>query len=357
MNATLDRRRRLLLLSTAAGLATTRLSLAAEPAVLPPPLRRIAMPAGDGLPSFNGALGWINSPPLDAAALRGKPVLVNFCTYTCINWLRTLPWVKAWAAKYQEQGLLTVGVHTPEFSFERDPVNVRPALSRLGIDYAVAIDSEHAIWRAFNNQYWPALYLADAQGRIRYRQFGEGDYAQTERMIQKVLGKGESALVRPEAQGISLPADWKQLRSPENYLGSARTENFASPGGKGSRRGYELPASLQLNQWALAGDWTMGEEASVSNRPRARLACRFHARDLHLVMSPSSSDKPLRFQIKLNGQPPGMHHGLDIDEQGMGSLHAPGLYQLIRQKQAIADQAFEIEFLEPGAQIYAFTFG
>lgn len=350
MRQPMNPNRRLLLRSMTAGLAATQLRGLAH-------AREAA--TAENLPSFRSAAGWINTPPLDLPELRGKVVLVNFGTYTCINWLRSLPWVKAWASQYAEQGLVTLGVHTPEFGFEGDMAHVQTALSRLRIEFPVAVDSDHAIWRAFANQYWPALYLADTSGRIRHRYFGEGGYEETENMIQRLLGKEQTTLARPETTGISLQADWYHLKSPENYLGHARTGNFVSPRGVQPNRQqtYVLPAALQRNQWALLGQWTMGEESSVLNQGKGRMACRFHARDLHLVMAPASNDKPLPFRVWINGKPPRAQHGLDVDEQGWGMLHAPRLYQLIRQRGAIQDQDFEIEFQAPGAQIYALTFG
>ncbi|MDB5798720.1 MAG: hypothetical protein JWP36_2622 [Paucimonas sp.] len=315
--------------------------------------------SGTQLPSFQGATGWINTSPLNADALQGKVVLVNFCTYTCINWLRSLPWVRAWADKYQPQGLTVIGVHTPEFQFEKEPPNVQRALKSLRIGYPIAVDSKQAVWNAFNNQYWPALYLFDASGRMQHQHFGEGGYEQTERMIQKALGKADTELVTPDTQGWGVQADWRSLKSPENYLGYERTENFASPGGGllNAARSYVMPPSLRCNQWALSGDWTMGTNATVLNRAGGRLACRFHARDLHLVMAPAVDAKPARFRVYLDGQPPGKQGGMDLDQQGMGTVGAPRLYQLIRQQTAIADRQFEIEFSDPGVQLFAFTFG
>ena len=319
---------------------------------------------GGELPPFDGATEWINSPPLTAAGLRGKVVLVQFWTFTCINWLRTEPYTRAWAERYRDHGLAVIGVHSPEFEFEKDLANVRPEAKRLRVDYPIAVDSGMAIWRAFNNAYWPALYLADASGKIRYHQFGEGKYDESERMIQRLLtetgsrgvGDGLSAV---DARGVEAPADWDDLRSSENYVGYDRTQNFASPGGAvyAERRSYTVPARLELGQWALAGDWTMhGQATSLSSAP-GRIANRFHARDLHLVMGPATRGTPVRFRVRLDGAAPGAAHGLDVDAQGNGTLSEQRLYQLIRQPGPIADRLFEIEFVDAGAEAFSFTFG
>jgi thiol-disulfide isomerase/thioredoxin len=245
------------------------------------------------LPSFSGATAWLNSPPLSAADLRGNVVLIDFWTYTCINWLRTLPYVRAWAEKYREHGVVTIGVHTPEFSFEHDLQNVRRAAKDMKVSYPIAIDNDYAIWDAFDNHYWPALYLVDAQGHIRYHHFGEGAYEQSEMMIQQLLAEAgiggiDDELVSVDASGVEAPADWDSLRSAENYVGDARTEHFVSPGGAvlDQRHLYALPTRFSLNHWALAGEWTMEREATVLNMVNGRIAYRFHARDLHLVMGP-----------------------------------------------------------------------
>jgi thiol-disulfide isomerase/thioredoxin len=316
------------------------------------------------LAALERADAWVNSPPLTASALRGKVVLVDFWTYTCINWLRTLPYVRAWADKYREQVLVVIGVHSPEFSFEKDLNNVRRAVKALRVDYPVAVDSGHVIWRAFNNQYWPALYFVDAQGRVRHHHFGEGSYPQSEMVVQRLLmeagagGTGDD-LVSVDAPGLEAPADWGSLKSPENYLGYGRTENFASPGGAAfdKARMYEVPARLRLNEWALSGDWTVKKEASALNQPNGRLAYRFHARDVHLVMGPAAAGTSVKFRVLIDGQPPGAAHGSDVDEQGNGAVTEQRLYQLIRQPKPIADRQFEIEFLGPGVEVFAFTFG
>jgi thiol-disulfide isomerase/thioredoxin len=315
------------------------------------------------LASLERANGWLNSPPLTAPALRGKVVLVDFWTYTCINWLRTLPYVRAWHERYRDQGLVLVGVHAPEFSFEQDIDNVRRAVKDRRIAYPVAVDNEHVIWRAFRNQYWPALYFIDAQGRIRHRQFGEGGYEQSEMVIQMLLAEagnggteGDSVAVDP--RGIEAAADWRNLRSPENYLGYARTENFASAGAAPDKpRRYDVPERLRLNEWGLSGDWTIKPETAVLNAANGRVAYRFHARDLHLVMGPAAPGTPVRFRVLIDGQPPGPAHGLDVDEQGYGILAEQRLHQLVRQPKPIVDRQFEIEFLGPGVELFAFTFG
>jgi thiol-disulfide isomerase/thioredoxin len=317
------------------------------------------------MPPLGGATGWLNSQPLMTAdSLRGKVVLVQFCTYTCINWLRTLPYVRAWDEKYKGQGLAVIGVHTPEFPFEKDVENVRRALKEMRVVYTVALDSDYAIWRAFKNQYWPALYFVDARGRVRHHHFGEGEYEQSERVIRQLLaeagvgGVGQE-LVSVDASGIEAAADWDSLKSPENYVGYERTENFASPGGAvpDGRRVYAAPAQLRLNQWALSGDWMMEKGAVVLNKAGGRIAYSFHARDLNLVMGPSARGTSVRFRVALDGPPPRLAHGVDVDEQGNGTVAEQRLYQLIRQPKPIADRRFEIEFLDAGAEAFAFTFG
>jgi thiol-disulfide isomerase/thioredoxin len=316
------------------------------------------------LASLERANEWLNSPPLSPSALRGKVVLVDFWTYTCINWLRTLPYVRAWAEKYRDQGLVVIGVHAPEFSFEQNLNNVRWAVKDMRIDYPIAVDNDHAIWRAFNNQYWPALYFIDSQGRVRHHYFGEGSYEQSEMIIQELLreagvGNVSREPVKVDARGLEAAADWGSLMSPENYLGFERTENFASPGGAmlDQPRLYVFPARLRLNNWALSGDWTVKTEAAVLNKPNGVIAYRFHARDLHLVMGPAAPGTSVRFRVLIDGQPPGAAHGIDVDEQGDGAVTEQRLYQLIRQSKPIADRQFEIEFLGPGVEAFAFTFG
>ena len=322
------------------------------------------LPVEGELPSLGGASGWLNSQPLTKDGLRGKVVLVDFWTYTCINWLRSLPYVRGWAGKYKEQGLVVIGVHTPEFRFEKDVDNVRRAVEDMKIDFPIAIDNDYAIWRAFDNHYWPALYVIDAQGRIRHHQFGEGGYERSERIIQQLLGEtgitgiGDQ-LAAVEARGVEAEADWADLKSPENYLGHERTENFVSPGGAvvDKRRVYAAPARVKLNDWALSGGWTVKKDAVVLNKANGRIAYRFHARDLHLVMGAAVRGASVRFRVLIDGQPPGAAHGTDVDEQGNGTVAEQRLYQLIRQSTPIADRQFEIEFLDPGVEAFAFTFG
>jgi len=325
---------------------------------------RVPLPMEGGLPSLDGATGWLNSQPLTPAGLRGKVVLIDVWTHTCINWLRTLPYVRAWAEKYRDQGLVVIGVHSPEFEFEKNLDNVRRAAKDMRVDYPIAIDNDFALWRALNNQYWPALYIVDAKGQIRHHQFGEGGYDQSERIIQQLLLEAGAAgigrdLVSGDARGVEVAADWGTLKSPENYVSYQRTENFASPGGAvaGKPRVYTAPARLKLNQWALSGDWTMGQQATALNKANGRIAYQFHARDLHLVMGPAARGTSVRFRVLIDGQPPGVAHGVDIDEKGIGTVTEQRLYQLIRQTKPIADRRFEIEFLDPGVEAFAFTFG
>jgi len=321
----------------------------------------VRLPVEGELPSLGGATEWLNSPPLTAAGLRGKVVLVDFWTFTCINWQRQFPYVRAWAEKYRDHGLVVIGVHAPEFSFEKTLDNVRRAAKELRVDYPVAVDNDHAIWRAFKNRYWPALYFVDAHGHIRHHRFGEGDYEQSEKIIQQLLAEGGAGgeLVSAHGEGVQAAADWRDLQSPENYLGYERTENFASPGGalSDARRVYTAPARLSLNSWALSGDWTVESEAAALNAANGRIAYRFHARDLHLVLAPPAQDRPIRFRITIDGAPPGDAHGVDADAEGWGSVREGRLYQLVRQSGPVADRTFEIEFFDPGLRAYAFTFG
>jgi thiol-disulfide isomerase/thioredoxin len=316
------------------------------------------------LASLERASEWLNSPALTRSALRGKVVLIDFWTYTCINWRRTLPYVRSWATKYRDQGLVVVGVHAPEFSFEKLLSNVRWAVQDMRIDYPIAVDSDHTIWRAFKNRYWPALYFIDAQGRLRHQQFGEGSYEQSEMILQALLREAGASDVSREpvsvdGRGLEAAADWGDLKSPENYVGSGRTENFASPGGALSdkSRVYAFPARLRLNEWALSGEWTVKTEAAALTKANGRIAYRFHARDLHLVMGPATQGASVRFRVTIDGRPPGAAHGIDADEQGNGTVTEQRLYQLIRQPKPIVDRLFEIEFLEPGVEAFAFTFG
>jgi thiol-disulfide isomerase/thioredoxin len=322
------------------------------------------LPVEGRLPSMGGATTWLNSPPLTAADLRGKVVLVEFWTYSCINWIRTLPYVRAWAEKYKSQGLVVLGVHTPEFGFEKNVDNIRRAAQEMMIGYPIAVDSDYSIWRAFGNNSWPAFYFVDAKGRIRHHRFGEGEYEKAEQVIQQLLaeagsGEGTSELVSVAGLGAEAAADWGNLRSPENYLGYGRTQNFASPGriAASKNRVYSIPERLRLNHWALAGDWTIKEEAVVLNKSSGRIVCRFHARDLHLVMGPVAPGSAVRFRVLIDGQPPGAAHGADIDEEGNGTVTDQRLYQLLRQPLPIGERRFEIEFIDSGAEAFSFTFG
>ena len=321
------------------------------------------LPVEGHLPGFEGATGWLTSPPLKNEQLRGKVVLVDFWTYTCINWLRTLGYVRAWAERYESQGLVVVGVHTPEFPFERDVENIRWAVGDMNVEYPVAIDSDYAVWRAFANHYWPAVYIADAEGQIRHHQFGEGGYEDCERVVQMLLreaGRDDVGddLVSIAPTGFEAQADWENLESPETYLGYEQGQSFASPGfAADEARTYVLPEPLNLNDWALAGDWTIESRASVPNEAGGRLAFRFHARDAHLVMGPRERGASVPFRVLLDGEPPGDAHGFDVDEDGNGTLSEQRLHQLIRQPGSIGDRTLEIEFPEAGAEAYCFTFG
>jgi thiol-disulfide isomerase/thioredoxin len=324
----------------------------------------VKLPVEGRMPSLDGATEWVNSPPLAAAGLRGHVVLINFWTYTCINWLRSLAYLRAWAENYKDQGLLVIGVHTPEFDFEHDLGNVRRAVKAMGIEYPVAVDSDYAIWNAFGNRYWPAFYFVDAQGQIRHHRFGEGEYEQSEMILQQLLteagsGGTDQDLVSVNTTGVEAAADWASLWSPENYLGSERTENFASPNGAvlDTPHAYAAPARLRLNHWALAGDWTVKRQAIVLNQAEGRILYRFHARDLHLVMGPVARGTPVRFHVRIDGQPLGAAHGTDVDDQGNGTVTEPRLYQLIRQPGPVSERTFEITFPDSGVHAYAFTFG
>jgi len=327
-----------------------------------------AMSAGGSrqLTALGGATAWLNSPPLSAASLTGKPVLVQFGTYTCINWLRTLPYIRAWQQRYMA-GLAVIGVHTPEFPFEKDADNVRRALQHLDVGFPQVLDNDFAIWRAFDNHFWPALYLLDARGRVRYHHFGEGEYERSERAIQRVLedsggtrATGGDTLAAPlTATGFEWPADWQHLKSPEIYLGHDRGEGLASPGGASlaKRRAYTVPARLELNRWALEGDWTIERQPAMLDSAAGRIVCRFHARDVHLVMGPARRDARVRFRVSIDGRPPGPARGLDVEADGTGVVTGQRLYQLIRQPGAIVDRSFEIAFLDAGVEAFAFTFG
>jgi thiol-disulfide isomerase/thioredoxin len=308
------------------------------------------------MPSLGGATGWLNSEPLGPAELRGRVVLVNFWTLTCINWLRQEPYVRAWSQAYRDDGLIVIGVHTPEFSFEHEINRVRQATNARGIDYPVALDNDYEIWSAFDNNAWPALYFVDTEGIIRDDHFGEGRYEESERVIQRLLGV-EREPVSVEGLGVEAEADWNNLRTPETYLGSGRSERFASADGAfDERRGDQLPDRLRVNHWALAGKWTIGREQVVLDEADGSIAYRFHARDAHLVISPGARE-PIPFRLLLDGEAPRPSHGVDVDEDGNGLLRDGRLYQLVRQHDGARERTLEITFLEPGAEAYAFTFG
>jgi thiol-disulfide isomerase/thioredoxin len=316
------------------------------------------------LPPFSGATGWLNSPPLTTEDLRGNVVLVDFWTYTCINWLRTLGYVRAWFEKYADRGLVVVGVHTPEFTFERDVENVRQAVRDMRVEYPVALDSDYAIWDAFSNRYWPAVYIADADGRIRHHHFGEGGYEECERIVQQLLreagGDGvPDDLVFVADEGLEAQADWANLESPETYLGYEQAQHFASPGGaeRNDPHTYVAPDQLELNEWALSGNWTVGRGPCVLNEADGRIAFRFHARDVNLVIGPQRRGTSVPFRVLVDGERPGAAHGVDVDEQGRGTVAQQRLHQLVRQPGSIADRTFEITFLAGGVEAYAFTFG
>jgi thiol-disulfide isomerase/thioredoxin len=316
------------------------------------------------MPDLDGAIEWLNSAPLSRNSLRGKVVLVNFWTYTCINSLRPLPYVKTWAAKYKDAGFVVLGVHTPEFSFEHEPTNVENAMRTLNVTFPVAIDSKTIIWQSFNNEAWPAQYLIDAKGRIRYHHFGEDDYGEIERVIQELLKEnGATGLVSgtTSAAGVGIEAapDWADQRSPETYIGYSLAEKFASPERvrKDSNQIFTVPAKLSLNHWALSGSWNVNAESAVLEAVPGKILFRFHARDLNLVLAPPKDGKPVRFVVRLDGASPGENHGVDTAPDGSGETREPRLYQLIRQKGPIVDRTFEIEFLDPGGQALDFTFG
>jgi thiol-disulfide isomerase/thioredoxin len=322
------------------------------------------LPFEGRLASFDGATAWLNSPPLTPEGLRGKVVLVDFWTYTCINWLRTLGYVRAWAERYAEHGLVVVGAHTPEFPFEGELDNVRWAAKEMRVDYPIAVDTGYAVWNAFGNHYWPAVYLADAQGRIRYHHFGEGDYEETELAIRQLLREAGAAdlgegLVSVPDEGVEAQADWAHLGSPETYLGYEQGRNFVAQGEAGFDRPhvYAVPDDLELNQWSLSGEWTIESGASLVNRAGGAIVFRFHARDVNLVLAPPAADVASRFRVTVDGQEPGAGHGLDTDEHGLGSVTEPRMYQLLRSPGSTTDRTFEITFLDAGARGYVFTFG
>jgi thiol-disulfide isomerase/thioredoxin len=311
------------------------------------------------LPGFEGATGWLNSEPLTPAALRGRVVLVDFGTYTCINWLRTLPHIRAWDEKYREAGLVLVGIQTPEFEFEQNLDSVRREVNGRRIDWPVAVDNQYEIWRAFSNHYWPALYFVDREGVIRDHHFGEGRYEESERVIQELLGLPPGDLVSVHGEGDEVAADWARLNSPETYLGYERTDNFASPGGVGlgEARVYAPPDRLKLNQWALSGNWTMRQDRVVLNEAGGRILFRFQCRDVHLVLRRAEGEEPVPFRVLLDGEAPGAAHGVDVDVDGNGVVDDDRLYQLVRQPGDVDERTFEITFLERGVEGYVFTFG
>jgi hypothetical protein len=320
------------------------------------------LPVEGVLPDLVGATAWLNSAPLTPDGLRGRVVVVQFCTFSCVNWLRTVPYVKAWAGKYRDDGLVVIGVHSPEFPFEHDLDKVRSALTGMGIDYPIALDNAFAVWRAFDNAYWPALYFVDAEGRLRHHHFGEEAYERSEQVIQQLLTEAGSAgvsddLVSVQPDGVSLGADWSALESPETYLGYSRATGFASPGGLKPDRGrvYEEPRRLRLNQWALSGDWTVQPQLATLNQPGGRILHRFRGRDVNLVLGAAA--EPVRLRMRIDGAPPNGSSGLDVDEHGTGTVTDERLYQLIRQDGRIVDRTVEITFLDAGAQAYVFTFG
>jgi thiol-disulfide isomerase/thioredoxin len=316
------------------------------------------------MPGLDGAAGWLNSTPLSSQSLRGKVVLVTFWTYSCINSLRELPYIKAWAAKYKDAGLVVIGVHSPEFGFEKDPANVKNAVADLRVAFPVPIDSDHSIWSAFRNEYWPADYFIDRRGIIRYHHFGEGEYEKSERVIQELLRENGAAglnggPVRITAAGAEARPS-EDVPSPETYVGYRRAERFASPErlAQDSRRAYSSPASLSLNQWGLSGPWTAGAESAVLHAAPGKIVFRFHGRDLHMVLGPAKNGNAVRFKVRLDGVAPGADCGIDSGPDGSGEVREPRLYQLIRQQgQVVGDRTLEIEFLDPGVQAFSFTFG
>jgi thiol-disulfide isomerase/thioredoxin len=322
------------------------------------------LPIEGHLPTFDGATGWLNSEPVTPKGLRGRVVLIDFWTYTCINWLRTLPYRRAWAAKYADAGLTVIGVHTPEFGFERDVDNVVARSRAFGVEYPIALDSDYGVWQAFSNHFWPALYIADGEGRIRYHHFGEGEYAMAEMVVQQLLIEAgadgvDQDLVAVGPKGFEVPADWHNLRSPETYLAYGRSAGFASPESArfNQPHDYPEPSPLGLNEWAPSGTWTLAQHAAVLNEPGGQIAFQFQARDVNLVMGPVARGASVPFRVRLDGSAPGAGHGFDVDESGSGMLADQRLHQLIRQTGPIAERRIEIEFLEAGAEAYCFTFG
>ncbi|MEP7041955.1 MAG: cytochrome c biogenesis protein DipZ [Dokdonella sp.] len=333
-------------------------------ATVPANAAAIVLPDEGAMPSLDGATEWLNSPPLTAAGLRGKVVLIDFWTYSCVNCIRTLPYLRAWADKYKDRGLVVIGVHAPEFAFEHDVDNIRRAATEFKIDYPIAVDNDYSIWRAFHNEYWPAHYFIDAKGRIRHHHFGEGEYAQSERIIQQLLAEAGApavagGMVQPEVTGAALAAGRSDALSPETYVGYGRAEHFASPGGAvhDRNRDYAAPQPLDANAWGLVGTWNIAEEKARLAAAGGRIVYRFHARDLNLVLGPAADGKPVRFRVRVDGVAPGGSHGVDTDADGAGTVSQQQLYQLLRVKGDVGDHTFEIEFLDPGVEAYAFTFG
>ncbi|HEY0268295.1 MAG TPA: thioredoxin family protein [Methyloradius sp.] len=323
------------------------------------------MPIEGDLPSLNGASPWINSAPLTPESLRGKVVLIDFWTYSCINCLRSLPYVKAWYDKYKDHGLVVIGVHAPEFAFEKDEANVREQVKDLGITYPVVMDNQYSIWQAFNNQFWPAHYFIDAQGKIRGHHFGEGEYEESEQTIRQLLTaagyKDLPAEMSGPAQvsGIQVASDEEHKQSSETYVGYKRAENFSSPGdfAEDKAKNYNVPAQLELNHWGLVGNWNVDPEKAVLGAASGKIIFKFYARDLHLVLGSGKNGKPIRFRVLIDGVAPGVDHGVDTDENGNGVINEQRLYQLVRQSKEVHVHTFTIEFLDAGAQAFAFTFG
>jgi hypothetical protein len=322
------------------------------------------LPVEGELPEFDGATAWLNSEPLTPDGLKGKVVLVEFCTFSCVNWLRTVPYVRAWDERYRDDGLVVIGAHTPEFEFEHGVEKINAALDQMGVRYPIAVDNDYAVWRAFDNNYWPALYFADAEGRMRHHHYGEEDYERSERVIRQLLTEAgatgvDDGLVSVDAGGVYAPADWETLGSPETYVGYARAAGFASPGGlvRDDTQLYEEPPELALNTWSLSGDWTVGAQPTVLSAPGGRIRHRFQARDVNLVMGARGGAGSVQFQVRIDGEPPGDAHGLDVDEDGEGTVAEERLYQLVRQPGTGSDRTFEITFLDAGAEAYVFTFG
>jgi len=359
MHDSINQERRRFIRSATAALGAARLGVIGS-AVQQMACAALTERSEGALPSLSGATEWLNSPPLTPAGLRGKVVLVDFWTYTCVNWLRTLPYVRAWDKKYRDQGLVVIGAHTPEFPFEKDIDNVRWAVKEMDVNYPIAVDSDYGVWRAFDNNYWPAVYVADANGRIRYHHFGESAYDQTEKVIQRLLSdngrKIDNQLVRVTPRGLEVAADYGTLRSPESYLGYDRAEAFASDALQDAPRAYTIPR-LALNQWGLAGNWTVKGRAAVPNEPNGKVVYRFHARDVNLIMGVPPGSQPVRFTVKVDGKPPGAAHGTDVDDQGNGTAARQRTYQLVRLQTQIADREFEIQFADPGVEAFCFTFG